>query len=471
MKTRIAAQVLLFAGAITLIRFAIAARLEPTPLEAYYWEYAQHPSMSYLDHPGMIGWMIWLSSSVFGDGFLGMRVIPILAGAGSIVFTFLAGRRLYGEPAGRLAALLVGVVPMTFDFGARATPDAPLLLFWTATIWALSRALSEEGPRWWTCAGAFLGLAMLSKYHAFFIPLGMAGFLAFSPEHRRWLRRKEPWFGLLLAVAIFTPVVLWNARHEWRSLAYQFLGRFAEDHEHTGKHLREFWRDQLLLATPVVAIWAWGAGVSTLWRWKSSPWQDRLTASLGLPMVLFFAAVAFLRYVPHHWTLAGLATLLILSAAAAVRSGRWVLKLHAATVALLLVGLAALPVWEAVEPREYTTGWSRLADEVRHEPFDFVVSPDYRVASELGYCLRPAPACDFTAVGHPESAFQDWWKAAELAGKNAVLVFHPEHFAEDLELARRSFRHLDDPGRISITRWGSRRVTFYLVRAQGYRPG
>ncbi|HTF56786.1 MAG TPA: glycosyltransferase family 39 protein, partial [Planctomycetota bacterium] len=267
LKDRPAAQVLFFAGAITLIRFAVAAGLEPSTLEAYYWEYAQHPSLSYLDHPGMIGWMIWLSTALFGDGMLGMRVIPILAGGGAIWMAFLAGRRLYGETAGRLAALLVGVLPMTFEFGARATPDAPLLLFWMGTIWALSRALSEESHGGWILAGVFLGLAMLSKYHAFFIPLGMAGFLLFSPEHRRWLRRREPWCGLLVAVALFTPVIVWNATHEWRSLAYQLVGRFAEDHGQTAKHLREFWRDQLLLATPVVGIWAWGAGLYALRRW------------------------------------------------------------------------------------------------------------------------------------------------------------------------------------------------------------
>src|SRR5262249_40494218 len=45
----------IFMGSVNLI-----------PEEAYYWNYAQHLDWGYLDHPPMVAWLIWLSTSIFG---------------------------------------------------------------------------------------------------------------------------------------------------------------------------------------------------------------------------------------------------------------------------------------------------------------------------------------------------------------------------------------------------------------------
>lgn len=47
--------------------------------EAYYWSYAQHPDLSYYDHPPD-AWprLIWLGTAVLGDGALGVRLGTLL---------------------------------------------------------------------------------------------------------------------------------------------------------------------------------------------------------------------------------------------------------------------------------------------------------------------------------------------------------------------------------------------------------
>src|SRR5262245_56411633 len=42
--------------------------------EAYYWAYAQHPDLSYFDHPPMVAWLIWFGTLLFGDGVVGVRL-------------------------------------------------------------------------------------------------------------------------------------------------------------------------------------------------------------------------------------------------------------------------------------------------------------------------------------------------------------------------------------------------------------
>src|SRR5258708_29329850 len=93
------------------------------------------------------------------------------------------------------------------------TPDTPLLLFWTATLWAGGRLASGGAAAWWLAAGVFTGLALLSKYTAVFLPIGLGLFAIIAVP--RWWRRPDPWVGGLIAGMLFLPVVLWNEHHEW----------------------------------------------------------------------------------------------------------------------------------------------------------------------------------------------------------------------------------------------------------------
>src|SRR5437899_4786287 len=90
-------QVLGFASLLTLAKIAAAAQLEPTSNEAYHWLYARHPASGYFNHPPMIGWELWLSTYLFGDGFVGLRLLTILGAGLGIWLTYLTGRSLHGE--------------------------------------------------------------------------------------------------------------------------------------------------------------------------------------------------------------------------------------------------------------------------------------------------------------------------------------------------------------------------------------
>ena len=57
------------------------------------------------------------------------------------------------------------------------TPDAPMLFFWTATLFACYTAVFENRPRWWYLAGILAGFAMLSKYIGVLIFPGIFLFL------------------------------------------------------------------------------------------------------------------------------------------------------------------------------------------------------------------------------------------------------------------------------------------------------
>ena len=159
--------------------------------EAYHFLYAIHPALSYYDHPPMLAWVETLGLTLSGSPFsaLALRSGFIFLFAASTWLVWRIAGRLYGPWAGLYAALALnltgyyGLAASTF-----ALPDGPLLFFWLLTIDRLSIALAEPertGP--WIWVGLAWGGAMLSKYHAIFLPAGTLLFLILNPPARRWL--------------------------------------------------------------------------------------------------------------------------------------------------------------------------------------------------------------------------------------------------------------------------------------------
>lgn len=74
---------------LALLLLALALRLWVAvafPLigqEAYHWEYATHLSLSYFDHPPLVGWAIFLGSKLFGSGPFGIRAFFLLFSVGT----------------------------------------------------------------------------------------------------------------------------------------------------------------------------------------------------------------------------------------------------------------------------------------------------------------------------------------------------------------------------------------------------
>jgi 4-amino-4-deoxy-L-arabinose transferase-like glycosyltransferase len=456
----------------TAIRAILTAQLELTSVESYLWVCAQRPALGYYDYPGMIAWMGWLSTALFGNSPLGVRAVPILCSGGMIGLVFLAARRLYDEKVARLAAFLVAFAPILFAFAAEATPDGPCLFFWSATAWALAHALSGDSPRWWYAAGLFLGLAMDSKYHAVFLGFGVFGFLLFSPDHRAWLKRKEPWLAVGVALLAFSPTILWNARNGWQSFAYQGVSRFKESGFQPSQ-LYKFPFSQLALLTPFLGLWAWGCGLVTLARWRQADWRDRFLTALGTPLLIFFFFVIFSRPVRGHWPAPGYLTPLILSAAVVLRGGVWGRRLHWGSLGVLAAGYLLSPLLVARIPIGQRSGWETLGARVAARKADFVLCNEYHLASQMGFVLRTPEAWELTPVGKPSKNFPNWWREDEHRGKNAVIVYDGKHYPAEMERIRACFERVDAEEVVIIPRvrfaGQGDNEKYYLLSAWNYK--
>ena len=246
------------------LRLAYLAGPDLFPEEAYYWNYAKHLDFGYLDHPPLVAWLIYLGTTIFGDGEFGVRIFAVICSVITAIFAYLTTSFFFGRRAGVIGVLLVQVLPFFFMTGLIMTPDSSLTACWAGLLYFLSRALFDRSPRAWTGVGICLGLGLLSKYTIALVGLATLIFLLLDPPSRFWFRRAAPYAAVLLAALIFSPVIFWNAGHQWSSFAFQTVNRITA---HAEFSLHDLAASVLLFLTPVCLIIA----VRSLFGWEKAP--------------------------------------------------------------------------------------------------------------------------------------------------------------------------------------------------------
>jgi dolichol-phosphate mannosyltransferase len=216
--------------------------------EAYYWNYAQHPALSYLDHPPMVAWLIWLGTAILGNNEIGVRAGAFICWFITGYFAYRTSVDLFDKSVAFRAVLLVAVLPIFFFTGFFMTPDAPLMACWAGAVYFFQRALLKQSRRAWWGVGVCLGFGLLSKYTIALLGPSALIYILSDRQSRRWLVRPEPYVAALCALCLFTPVLIWNAREEWASFAFQTVGRLNTTPEF-GLHLLA--AALLLLLTPI----------------------------------------------------------------------------------------------------------------------------------------------------------------------------------------------------------------------------
>ena len=390
------------------------------PDEAYYWVWSRALAPGYLDHPPMVALWIAAGTALAGDGNLGVRLLAPLAAAIGSVLLVQAGRDLLpGRHAGLWAAALLNATLM-FGVGATTmTPDTPLLLFWTAVVWALARLHATGRGRWWLVAGLAAGLALESKYTGLLIGPSILAWMLAASAARVWFRRPEPYLAALLAGCVWLPNLVWNAGHGWASFAKQG-GRLADfDPWRAAQFLGELVGGQVGLATPLVALLVAGGMALALRRARSGDSAWVLLAAFTAVPAAVFAQHALGDRVQANWP-----SVLYPGAAiaAAGLAGRW-RRLFVPALALGF-GLTGLVWLQAIAPpvalpmRLDPTllrlgGWQALADAIDEaataQGASFIAVDNYGEAALLARLLprtRPVLGAEgrWSLFGLPDAA-------------------------------------------------------------------
>jgi 4-amino-4-deoxy-L-arabinose transferase-like glycosyltransferase len=362
--------------------------------EAYYWVWSRALAPGYLDHPPMVALWIRAGTALMGDSPLGVRFLgPVSAAAGTWLLARAAGDFAPGRRAGLLAAVLLNGTLLLNVGAVVMTPDTPLLFFWTAALFCLARLLRTGNPSWWLGVGAASGLALDSKYTAILLLPSIAVWLLAVKPARIWLRCWQLYAGAALALAVFAPVLAWNAAHHWASFAKQG-GRGADwAPAQALRFVGELVAGQVGLATPLILL----VCVVGLAR-AARQWQA-VGPGLILCVTLVPAAI-FLEHslggrVQANWPGVIYPGAVLAAAWAGARFWR-VAAFSGLALAALVYAQAAYAPFTLKRSLDFTlirlAGWDDLAGDVyvaaQANCAAFVAADEYGLASELAFRLH-----------------------------------------------------------------------------------
>jgi len=467
----------------TLLRVLLAAVAPLAPEEAYYWIWSRNLAWSYFDHPPLASDSIRLTTAIFGQTAFGIKAAAVLW---SLVLNLIWVRLVLDMFSDRrlafwsLAALNLTMVYEVYGFVI--SPDAPLIAAWAGVVWAVWRASQTGASRWWYVAGAFLGMGCLAKYPAVLLGPVVLLYLLVSPRQRRWLATPHPYLACLVALVVFTPVLVWNAQHDWASFAFQTSRRIAGMGQWRPKYLAELVASQLLMATPyllVVAICSLLRG----WRDRSQVATDDRTLLLliaGAVPLVFFASASMRSLVKMNWPAPAYWPLIILGV-------RWILRRRdlawrfvaglgssAALFVLAAVGMDIpnLPLGEANTWSGWKEGAARIEQiqaSLRGRGEDsFVFSPNYKISSLLEFYLPGQPrtyAQD--TFGQPALQFDYMPVGRDLKGETGIMVVDDRRESNiPRSLIEPYFNSIELAETLEITGLGrhTRRIDIYLCK-------
>lgn len=401
-RDTLAANGLLIAVALglTIVRLAMASSTGLVDDEAYYRIWSLAPSLSYLDHPPMIAWVIGAGRAIAGDGTLGVRLLaPIimLLGAGVLWRTAFL---LYGPDIARRAVWFLLAMPLVAVGGIIVTPDLPSVLFAGLIIWSLAELDRSQNARWWLAIGIFAGLGLVSKYTDLFLGATILLWLLAIPENRKWFRTPDLWIGGIIAALIASPVVIWNAEHGWISFIKQF-GRVGHEGKASAQYIVELLGGFALLESPLIAVLALVGFIGVVRRAISERGRsDILVAAAILPMLFYFCVHALHDRVQGNWpgplypSFAICAALGVAALPLAWQRATFVsaLALGFATTAVIYIH-ALHPLFSSPkDPTEQMRGWPALADAIEKKREEtgaaWLATSSYATTGQLIYGIK-----------------------------------------------------------------------------------
>ncbi len=380
-KTPPGALILLISGSFAL-RLAFAAALGLGIDESYMVAAGREWQLSYFDHPPIAWWMAWGAAHLAGrDSPVIVRLPFIALFVVSTVLMYRLTAALFDERAGLWAAAVLNAAPVLGITSASwVLPDGPLMAALLGAALCLIKALPARERAawgWWIAAGLCAGLALSSKYSAALTIAAAFLFLSTEPVGRRWLLRPHPYVAGLFALLLFSPVLIWNARHGW--ISFLFQGGRASGH---------FFPFGPLAALAGAAVfflpWIWlplvCCGIGALRRGPADR-NSWLLVCLALPPIVFFTLIALWSHILFHWTAPGYLMLVPLLGDAIARRWPQSCRIRRAAIAtgvfvVVATGLFAGAVrfdWSAglvpyfpahQDPTMAAVDWTSLPDEL-----------------------------------------------------------------------------------------------------------
>ena len=424
-----------------LFRLILLPFMGLMPQDAYYYLYGQNLSLSYFDHPGMIGYLLRIFTDLFGQSIFVVKFADFLITSLTILsFYKLASYFLSKQKLQRAILLLTSTIFISI-LSFNSTPDVPLLLFWTLSLICLYKAIFEEKKWFWVLGGIAMGLAFNSKYTALLLQIGLIGFLIFSNKYRKLFFSPWFWTSILLSILITYPVWYWNFQNEFASFVFQSSERTSSISEFkiSPKNFFGAIGHQMFLLIPILFL---VIGVITYKYLKRALLKLKIPQAKTLFLLAFFIPtfVGFFSLTPIYWV--KLNWMMPSYITGIIIAGMFINKRLLKTQLIIsiafhvLAGLQILFYIVPIKSDDTWVGWNELAIETKKlqkkYPNTFVFSNDnYKTSACLNFYMNEKVYAQ-NIIGLPALHF-DYLKdnLASLNTKNALFIDSDKRFKND----------------------------------------
>src|SRR3954454_3013599 len=162
--------------------YAAAARAGSESWKAWFFGAIDPGSFITVDKPPLSLWLMGLSTRVLGFSSFSVLLPQALCTIAAVGLLFATVRRVAGDAAGLLAALVLALSPITIAIARVNNPDALLVLLLVASAYFTVRALESGRTKHLALAGGIVGLAFMTKMLQgwMIVPALAAAYLAFG---------------------------------------------------------------------------------------------------------------------------------------------------------------------------------------------------------------------------------------------------------------------------------------------------
>ena len=517
----------LWASAILLISgaarfwFIYSNQLDLVQDEAQYWDWTRHLQITYYSKAGLIAWIIALWTNIFGDTQFGVRFGSFL---GSLVFQgtlYLCLARMWKRPVtGVLTLFIINTSPLFMALGVLMTTDNPLLLCWTACMFALyvaargtgepepeGTAAAPGGPTPFVLLALFLGVGIFAKYTMLlFVGLSMvyAGVLhvrSMLPA-RFWKR----WAAAMAAGLVigFLPTLIWNAMNDFVGYRHVFhlVGVTGPE---SGPLIRpdrflDYFGSQVGLATPwwlwFMLVAGWECARGALFRGRERRYHAEYSQNLLLSLLFWPFWVALLVWSLHAKVLGNWTSVCYVSGAVLAgmhleyfaslprtrgraRAVKWITGLS--VFVFLVLNLSNhLPLPDSLNPTHRLKGWVDLGEQVdrlRNEDFPdpdkvFIFSENYDITAALAFYTPGQPRTFNVWLDRRMNQYDLWPGPQNRTGWDAVYV-RKRYVSKVEDGVEKMFTAISEPMHYQTVHDGApaRKFTLFMCRNYtGYWP-
>ena len=183
--------------------------------ELLYFSLCNHLDSGFATTPPLVAFMAFLSKSIFGYSVFSVRFFPALFSGIVAFLTAMIAKELKGNFKSQVLSAIgvTGTLFLVTIFGV-FTPYYLDVFFWTLIIFLIAKFINSQNSKILLLLGVVIGFSVLNKYNVIFLLVAILVITPFT-KHRKIFSNKFLYLGLLLAIIIASPNIIWQINHHF----------------------------------------------------------------------------------------------------------------------------------------------------------------------------------------------------------------------------------------------------------------